>query len=181
MRLLLSARLARAVAKGDGGRDSEQPAKNRGGEHDPHERRVRRADDPVQLHGSRIRGDENDKHGQGRHREPCPRIKSGVAAVADQPATPRFGSRFRSELSAWVRWRTFGCCRLASESSQSSGAPVHSGPVCASPTIEASRLPRLVRRRTLSVTHPGRPRPRSYASSTDAPRTASSVPMSTSR
>ena len=86
MRLLLSARLARAVAKGDGGRDSEQPAKNRGGEHDPHERRVRRADDPVQLHGSRIRGDENDKHGQGRHREPCPRIESGVAAVANQPA-----------------------------------------------------------------------------------------------
>jgi len=45
---------AGSIADHDAGRDPEQPAKNRGGEDEPRERRVRRADDPAQLSGARV-------------------------------------------------------------------------------------------------------------------------------
>src|SRR6266508_391033 len=91
----------RPEAEDDARHDPDEPPEDGGGEDDPDERGMCRADHPIQLHRARVCSDEQDENDERGHEQGRPDVEARPTAKAAEALPPRFDG-FPLRLDAWL-------------------------------------------------------------------------------
>src|SRR6266536_5945806 len=78
----------RPEAEDDARHDPDEPPEDGGGEDDPDERGMCRADHPIQLHGARICRDEQDENDERAHEQHRPGDEPRLADMPSEALPP---------------------------------------------------------------------------------------------